>query len=725
MAESGVTFRFNIKKFDGTDFVLWKDKVLSALNASQCSEAIKESFESDSPEKILKDEKAKVILMTSIEDKILRRLKRKTAKEIWTSLTNRYENKNFLNIMCLRKKILNSKQEDNESVESFIDRVQNLSEEIEALGLKMTDQDIAMTIMQGLISEYDNFVQCLTVNTDINDPNDLDLDEIINALIIEEKRRYEKNELSKSNNGDRAFHSKGKNFKKKKYFKNVKCYNCNKMGHYASDCKSSKTRKENSGTTKNANVNINKSDNEEFIFHTNNSQNSKTKNIWLLDSGATNHLCCVKSMFKDLKPHNSKVKVGDGRDLEVIGIGNIEAKITSRNELKSLTLTNVLFVPELSVNLISIGKLSNKGYKILFEKDKCNIMLNNQAIIEAKCWSQNKNLYELKLIFQETERALTNIKPSDFKLWHYRLGHLSFENMKKIRAEDIDFRKIAVDKEFCESCTLGKSTKLPHKTKETNSVDENYVTIHSDLVGPMKTSSIGSKLYILTYLCSRTEYSFVYFLKNKSEQFAKFKEFKSSYELLTDKKIKEFRTDNGREYLSNEFNSYLKDCGIKHNTSVEYCPQMNGKAERLNRTLIEKARCMILAAKVNLNLWSAGVDTANYLRNRSPSAALNGKTPFEALFGKLPKLSHLKVFGCEAFPLITNKIGNKFDPVAKNDCIMIGYGESEGIYWVYDKKNHKVFRSRDIRFNENSILDNNKDETNELILSRLKTPIVY
>lgn len=81
---------------------------------------------------------------------------------------------------------------------------------------------------------------------------------------------------------------------------------------------------------------------------------------------------------------------------------------------------------------------------------------------------------------------------------------------------------------------------------------------------------------------------------------------------------------------------------------------MNGKAERLNRTLIEKARCMLIATNCHLNLWLAALDTANFLRNRSPSSALNVKSPFEVFYGVLPKLSHLRVFGCEAYPLNLN-----------------------------------------------------------------------
>ena len=96
----------------------------------------------------------------------------------------------------------------------------------------------------------------------------------------------------------------------------------------------------------------------------------------------------------------------------------------------------------------------------------------------------------------------------------------------------------------------------------------------------MRTESLGSRSkYIVTYLCSKTEFSYVYLLRNKNEQFEKFKEFKNQYEISTNRKIQEPRTDNGKEYMSNDLKKYLKKIGIKHNTSVAYCPQSNGKAE--------------------------------------------------------------------------------------------------------------------------------------------------
>jgi hypothetical protein len=409
-----------------------------------------------------------------------------------------------------------------------------------------------------------------------------------------------------------------------------------------------------------------------------------------------------------MKPYSSSIKVGDGRSLNVDGVGSIKLKVfSSHKKMISLTIEDALYVPTLSTNLISIGKLAKKGYKILFEDEVCKIKLNDKVIVEGVQSKVNNNLYELKQVNDQNflkpvnDKALSAIEKDKWKLWHHRLGHLGKENMKKLKAEDTVLDNLK--NEFCQDCALGKSIKLPHKTVEEKRT--NTVIIHSDIAGPMKTESIGKKRYMLTYLCNQTEYSFVYFLRSKNEQFEKFKEFKSQYELQRNLKIQEFRTDNGTEYLSHEFQQYLKDRGIIHNTSVPYCPQSNGKSERLNRTLIDKARCMMIASNVSQNLWTAAVETANYLRNRSPASTLQGNTPYEKLNKCLPKLSHLKIFGCDAYPLDLSRQKSKFEARAKKNCIMIGYGEKDGIYWIYDKENKKIFLSRDVKFDEEPVLN--------------------
>jgi hypothetical protein len=103
---------------------------------------------------------------------------------------------------------------------------------------------------------------------------------------------------------------------------------------------------------------------------------------------------------------------------------------------------------------------------------------------------------------------------------------------------------------------------LPHKTKEDKTTDK--IIIHSDLAGPMKTESYGKKKYMATYICNQTEYSFVYFIRTKDEQFDKSKELKSQYELQRNVKIQGLHTDNGIKYICNEFQNYFKENGIIH-----------------------------------------------------------------------------------------------------------------------------------------------------------------
>jgi transposase InsO family protein len=89
------------------------------------------------------------------------------------------------------------------------------------------------------------------------------------------------------------------------------------------------------------------------------------------------------------------------------------------------------------------------------------------------------------------------------------------------------------------------------------------------------------------------------------------------------------RTYNGREFCENEFEEFYKKCGIARQKTTTYTLEQNGVAERMNKTLMEKARCMLSGVGLGKEFWAEAVGTACYLVNRSPSSMLDDKTPKE------------------------------------------------------------------------------------------------
>lgn len=181
--------------------------------------------------------------------------------------------------------------------------------------------------------------------------------------------------------------------------------------------------------------------------------------------------------------------------------------------------------------------------------------------------------------------------------------------------------------------------------------------------------------------------------------FEHFKEWQAEVENFAGRRVKTLRTDNGGEFTSNRFQAHLKTCGIRHELTIPKTPEQNGVAERLNRTLVETTRAMLLDAKLPHQFWAEAVSTATYLRNRSPTSAVEGATPHQAWYGQKPRVEHLRVFGSAAYVHIPKDERGKLDPKAKK-CVLLGYGNVRKGYRVYDHSSRKVFYSRNVKFDE-------------------------
>lgn len=153
--------------------------------------------------------------------------------------------------------------------------------------------------------------------------------------------------------------------------------------------------------------------------------------------------------------------------------------------------------------------------------------------------------------------------------------------------------------------------------------------VHTDLCGPMENASIGGSKYFMLFVDDYSRKQSIYFLKNKNEALETFKGYKAYVEKQTGHHIKALRSDNGHEFVNEEFGQFLRKEGIKHQLTVPYTPQQNGLAERCNRTVVERARCLLLDANLPKCFWAEACSTAVHLINRSPAKSLQGKTPYE------------------------------------------------------------------------------------------------
>ena len=195
--------------------------------------------------------------------------------------------------------------------------------------------------------------------------------------------------------------------------------------------------------------------------------------------------------------------------------------------------------------------------------------------------------------------------------------------------------------------------------------------------------------------------TWVYFLSSKAQTFSVFKKFRAMVEFESGCKIKKLRSDNGKEYTSNEFNMFCEDMGITHQLTVSYTPQQNGVAERRNRTLMDMVRSMLSNSTLPISLWSEALKTAVYILNRFPSKSVP-KTPFELWAGRKPSLRHLHVWGCPAEVRLFNTQEKKLDFKTVSGYF-IGHPEkSEGFRFYLSNHSTRIMETGNARFFEDS-----------------------
>jgi len=238
--------------------------------------------------------------------------------------------------------------------------------------------------------------------------------------------------------------------------------------------------------------------------------------------------------------------------------------------------------------------------------------------------------------------------------------------------------------------------------------------LHSDICGPLGTTSLGGADYIVVFKDECSHYRFIYCIKTRSETFDCLRKTVAFIESEAGKKVKKFYSDRGSEYTSNRTQEYLLENKIVHKRSIPFVPAQNGFIERDNRTLLNDIRSMLYGSRVPLRFWAEAADTFVYLLNRSLNSKIS-KTPYELLLGVKRRVTHLRIFGCLCYVKTQTKKRSGYRPKLEARAVkgmMLGY-DRDYSYKVFILEEKKIIFSRDIAFDETkSAFDKPEDVSN-------------
>ncbi|KAE8689071.1 hypothetical protein F3Y22_tig00110944pilonHSYRG00042 [Hibiscus syriacus] len=571
--------------------------------------------------------------------------------------------------------------EDDHDLAQHVNVFNQIVSDLARLDVKIEDEDIAMILLCSLPSSYEHMVTTLTYGKET-----INVEEITAALLAHNQRKQNAGESSQADslyvkgNRDRgrkpekAGSGKRNSRSKSRDKKTIHCYKCKEAGHMKRDCPKLKkqTDEKRDGSSKSVNVveddTSDCSEGDMLSIST-----TQLTDAWILDSGCSYHITPNREWFSTYRPVNSgSVYLGDDRCCNIVGIGDVRIKM---HDGSIRTLSGVRHIPDLKKNLISLGTLHKNGFIRKADEDRETIRIVKGALTVMKGKMTAGNIY--RLLGSTVAGGVHSVESCDdtTKLWHMRLAHLSERGMAELHKRNLLHGVKSCKLNFCKYCVLGKQTKVRFKTaKHTTQGILDYV--HSD----------------------------------KSEVFEKFKLWKAEVENQTGRKIKCLRSDNGTEYTDSQFLQFCKEHGIQRHFTVRKTPQQNGVAERMNRSLNERARCLRLNAGLPKHFWAEAVNMACYLINRSPRASLAGKVAEEVWTGHDVSFDNLRIFGCPAYVHVPADERSKLDAKSK-ECIFLGYKKGVKGFKFWDPVAKKVVISRDVVFDEQSMLQQKQDTT--------------
>ncbi|KAI0501901.1 hypothetical protein KFK09_016846 [Dendrobium nobile] len=422
---------------------------------------------------------------------------------------------------------------------------------------------------------------------------------------------------------------------------------------------------------------------------------------WYLDSGASAHMTNKSDQLIQGSAYqgNDQVMVGDGRTVPIAhsGLGLLPTPD------RKLLLSNLLHIPAISHNLLSISKLvSTNNISITFTPNGFTLkdLQTNQHLLSGPC---KNGLYPIAMP-RTSNNALSAVQTTRIN-WHERLGHPQQRTLHQISRNNPHL-KISFLHNDCISCKLCKHHKLPFDRSVTHTTKP-LELLHSDVWGPSPVTTKQGFRYYLLIIDDYSRYSWIFPLLFKSDVMHTFINFIKLIENQTNHKVKTIRTDGGGEYMHHQLQQYFTSKGIQHQVSCAYTPEQNGVSERKHRHILEMARTMLQTASIPHHFWHEAVTTVVYLINRLPSHTIKCKSPIQLMFNKDLDYDHLRTFGCACFPSLPPHTSTKLQPNSVL-CVFMGYSVTQKGYKCLNFETNIISVSRHVTFLENMFPFHNK-----------------
>lgn len=649
-----------------------------------------------------------------------------TAGEIWTRLLEIKETKGRLGILAVRRALYRAAAAEGFDMVEHISNLRAYQAELALMSNVVTDEDFAMVIITSLPESWDGYTSAYFGSH--GSEKSLKASEIIPLLLEEDRRRRAKD--------GGAMHALQANFRAgggggsggrtgggaKGSDREKECYNCKGKGHVKKDCWAKgggaegkgprgRRRKDRTNQAKDKGADINTAVAVAYMTRFNEVNTSKL--VWYLDSGTTSHICTHRDAFTDYTTlHNTTVQ-GVGPAVAIVeGTGTVQINFKVGDLTYAHSLKDVLYVPGAPNCLLSLSRFDEGGGSVAFSKGGCELKDRKGRVVGLG--RKVDRLYQLdaraRLWRERANYAAPAAKSWDH--WHLLFGHIGMSTLEKMQRMGIvggfDVDESSIPSPTCTACLGAKLTHQPFPKKadwRSRIAGEGY---HCDVWGPIKTESIWKNRYYVSFTDDATRMVQVYFMKEKGEASKFIAEHVAAVERKFGKGPAWMRFDNGKELVNSTTKSLCATKGIEIHTTAPYSPSQNGVAERLNRTLLELVRAMMIAKSVPAFLWDEAVSHAVYLRNRVLTSALPGRTPYEAYHGKKPDVSFLREFGSDVWVLDESTGRSKLSP-RSNKMMFVGFVEGSQAVRYYEAKRRSVKVSRNVAFNENKVVEVPRD----------------